>query len=134
MARTVASSMPWWPAPPRALRDASRVLLTLFDDDGFSDFGCYGSPIRTPFRFTGPLSQLTGHGATIRRWTGSGFQRLHTARQAHGRTFEQGDEPHRILRGVFQDLLQQSPILSAICSRMLAWAWCSRPPPFTSAT
>ena len=49
--RTVAESTPHWPAPPAppgAPGAAPNVLVVLFDDAGFSDFGCYGSPIRTP--------------------------------------------------------------------------------------
>ena len=49
--RTVAESTPHWPAPPAppgAPGTAPNVLVVLFDDAGFSDFGCYGSPIRTP--------------------------------------------------------------------------------------
>jgi arylsulfatase len=46
--RTAADSRPWWPDPPAAPAGAPNVLVVLFDDVGFSDFGCYGSPIRTP--------------------------------------------------------------------------------------
>ena len=38
------------------------ILLVLFDDVGFSDFGCYGSPIRTP-----TIDRLAGQGL---RYTG----------------------------------------------------------------
>ncbi len=49
--RTIAESTPHWPAPPAPPGPhgtAPNVLVVLFDDVGFSDFGCYGSPIRTP--------------------------------------------------------------------------------------
>ncbi len=46
--RTIAESTPHWPAPPAPPAGAPHVLVVLFDDVGFSDFGCYGSPIRTP--------------------------------------------------------------------------------------
>ena len=46
--KTLADSTPYWPQPPKAPKGAPNILVILFDDVGFSDFGCYGSPIRTP--------------------------------------------------------------------------------------
>ncbi len=46
--KTVKESRPWWPDATKPPRGAPNVLVILFDDVGFSDFGCYGSPIRTP--------------------------------------------------------------------------------------
>lgn len=45
---TIHDSTPSWPAAPKPPAGAPNILVILFDDTGFSDFGCYGSPIRTP--------------------------------------------------------------------------------------
>jgi arylsulfatase len=39
---------PSWPTGPKPPPGAPNILLILFDDVGFSDFGCYGSSIDTP--------------------------------------------------------------------------------------
>src|SRR5229473_1061498 len=55
--KTIASSKPWWPQATRPPAGAPNILVVLFDDVGFSDFGCYGSPIRTP-----TIDRLAGEG------------------------------------------------------------------------
>ncbi|MFM9078952.1 MAG: hypothetical protein ACKOTE_02250, partial [Opitutaceae bacterium] len=37
-----------WPEPRRAPAGAPNVLIVLWDDVGFGQFGCYGSPLATP--------------------------------------------------------------------------------------
>ena len=59
---TVADSTPWWPPQAQARPGAPNILLVLFDDVGFSDFGCYGSSIKTP-----TIDRLAGLGL---RYTG----------------------------------------------------------------
>ena len=46
--KTLKDSEPWWPARREALPGTPNVVVVLLDDLGFSDFGCYGSEIRTP--------------------------------------------------------------------------------------
>ncbi len=46
--RTYHDSIPDWPASPRPPAGAPNILIVLFDDVGFSDFGCYGGDVATP--------------------------------------------------------------------------------------
>jgi len=46
--RTVADSEPWWPAPARPGPAAPNVVVVVFDDVGFAQWGCYGSTMATP--------------------------------------------------------------------------------------
>jgi arylsulfatase A-like enzyme len=46
--QTIQDSQPYWPELPKRPKGAPNILVILFDDVGFSDFGCYGSPIATP--------------------------------------------------------------------------------------
>lgn len=43
-----SATSPSWPSGQKPPQGAPNILLILFDDVGFSDFGCYGSPIDTP--------------------------------------------------------------------------------------
>lgn len=47
IAHTVAESEPWWPERPESARGPN-VVTIVFDDAGWSDFGCFGSEIDTP--------------------------------------------------------------------------------------
>src|SRR5580693_9026670 len=60
--KTVGESQPYWPAAPKRPKGAPNILVVLFDDVGFSDFGCYGSPIATP-----AIDAIAGRGL---RYTG----------------------------------------------------------------
>lgn len=46
--RTIAESVPHWPTRKHPGESAPNVIFVLFDDLGFSQFGCYGSTIDTP--------------------------------------------------------------------------------------
>jgi arylsulfatase len=46
--RTFADSTPHWPQPARSAKGAPNIVYVLYDDLGFSDFGCFGSEIETP--------------------------------------------------------------------------------------
>jgi arylsulfatase len=46
--RTTDESSPAWPRPQRAEAGSPNVLFIVFDDVGYGQFGCYGSPIATP--------------------------------------------------------------------------------------
>ncbi len=60
--RYLEDSTPTWDSPPQPPAGSPNVLIVLFDDVGFSDFGCYGSPISTP-----TIDRLAGNGL---RYTG----------------------------------------------------------------
>ena len=46
--RTVSEAEPWWEPNPRVTSRPPNVLQVIFDDTGWSDFGCFGSEIDTP--------------------------------------------------------------------------------------
>ena len=48
LGRTMVESDPFWPAEPTPPPGTPNVVYCVFDDVGFSDFGCYGSEIDTP--------------------------------------------------------------------------------------
>ncbi len=45
---TVAESVPHWPDARGDRKGGPNVLVVIFDDTGWSDFGCFGSEISTP--------------------------------------------------------------------------------------
>jgi arylsulfatase A-like enzyme len=48
LGKTLAQSTPWWKPRQAPAPGAPNIVVILLDDVGFSDFGCYGSEIRTP--------------------------------------------------------------------------------------
>src|ERR1700743_2471798 len=46
--KTIADSKSWWASALKPPAGRPNNLVVMFDAVGFSDFGCYGSPIRTP--------------------------------------------------------------------------------------
>lgn len=46
--RTAAESTAWWPEPVRPPAGAPNVLVVVFDDVGYADFGAFGSELHTP--------------------------------------------------------------------------------------
>ena len=48
LGRTMVESDPFWPTEPTPPAGTPNVVYCVFDDVGFSDFGCYGSEIDTP--------------------------------------------------------------------------------------
>src|SRR5260370_30922133 len=61
--KTVGESQPYWPAAPKRPDGAPNILVILFDDVGFADFGCYGSPIATP-----TIDAIAGRGLRYTRF------------------------------------------------------------------
>lgn len=46
--KTLNDSAPWWREPHKPAAGSPNIVVILLDDLGFSDFGCFGSEIRTP--------------------------------------------------------------------------------------
>ncbi len=47
--RTAADSEPWWLPEPRPTAGTPNVVVVVvFDDVGFAQWGCYGSTLATP--------------------------------------------------------------------------------------
>ena len=57
LGRTMQESDPWWDPEPTPPTGTPNVVLCVFDDVGYSDFGCYGSEIATP-----TIDRLAAHG------------------------------------------------------------------------
>lgn len=58
--RSLADSQPAWAPGPRAAAGAPNVVVVLCDDLGYSDLGCYGSEIATPY-----VDGLAGRGVRL---------------------------------------------------------------------
>ena len=61
--RTIKDSKPGMSERPHPRQDAPNVVIILFDDTGFSHFGCYGSSIETP-----NINRLANHGLRYRNF------------------------------------------------------------------
>lgn len=48
LGRTVQDSTPYWPEKPETHPKRPNIVTVVLDDTGWSDFGCFGSEIRTP--------------------------------------------------------------------------------------
>jgi arylsulfatase A-like enzyme len=57
--KTIQDSQGWWPEEATPPEGAPNILIVLYDDVGFSDFGCYGSTIKTP-----TIDRLASEGLT----------------------------------------------------------------------
>jgi len=61
--RTIKDSKPGMSERPQPRQDAPNVVIILFDDTGFSHFGCYGSSIETP-----NINRLAANGLRYRNF------------------------------------------------------------------
>ena len=57
---TIDQVEPFWPEPVTPPPGSPNVLIVLFDDVGFADFGCYGSEVATP-----TIDRLAGGGLRL---------------------------------------------------------------------
>lgn len=90
--KTIHDSEPVWPKPVVAAPDTPNIVFVVFDDVGFSDFGCYGSEIATPH-----LDRLAAGGL---RYTGFHTTGLCSATRACLLT---GRNHHRVGIGTLTD-------------------------------
>ncbi len=90
--RTIQDSKPHWPDPIAAPASAPNVVFVVFDDVGFSDFGCYGSEINTP-----TLDALAGNGLRYSNFHTTGLCSATRASLLTGRNH------HRVGMGTLAD-------------------------------
>lgn len=48
IAENIRDSRPWWPTRNQPAPGSPDIVMVVFDDVGFADFGCFGSTIDTP--------------------------------------------------------------------------------------